>query len=76
MGRSRVTARKYCIYIPLSSYTMSKRVRRVAFSDEVQVEDKRRREDEAEEERSEGEDEKQKRSKCALIRVFWLRACV
>lgn len=41
---------------------MAKRARKVAFADEVQVEDKRRREEEAEEQ-AEGEDEE--RSECA-----------
>lgn len=48
---------------------MSKRVRKVAFADEVQVEDKRRREDEAED-AEESAEEKTQRSECALIRIL------
>ena len=48
---------------------MSKRVRKVAFADEVQVEDKRRREDDAEEGEDSGDEERKQRSECALIRT-------
>ena len=47
---------------------MSKRVRKVAFADEVQVEeDKRRREDNAEEQEDSGGEERKELSECALI---------
>ena len=53
-----------CVVEPV----MSKRVRRVAFADEVQVEeDKRRREDNAEEQEDSGGEERKERSECALI---------
>lgn len=51
---------------------MSKRVRRVAFADEVQVEDKRRREDEAPEHAEDEHGEHKERSKCALIRISYV----
>ena len=51
------------------SDVMSKRVRKVAFADEVQVEDKRRRENEAED-GEESAEEKTQRSECALIRIL------
>lgn len=53
---------------------MSKRVRRVAFADEVQVEDKRRREDETQEHAEDEHGERKERSECALIRNQLARA--
>lgn len=47
---------------------MSKRVRKVAFADEVQVEDKRRREDQTDEHEEDEGRERKERSECALIR--------
>ena len=48
---------------------MSKRTRKVAFADEVQVDDKRRREEDEEEEDDGAEEEKKLRSERALIRI-------
>ena len=49
---------------------MSKRARKVAFADEVQVEgDKKRREDDAEEGEEEAESGGKDRSECASIRI-------
>ena len=54
---------------PLAKNRMSKRPRKVAFSDEVQVEDKRRKDEEDEDEKG-GE-----RSECALYRIS-TRSCL